>query len=257
MALATLALSGAVYLVAGIVFALVGFRFVPRRVSAESQLANQSFAVYWIGMGAYTALGGILDIVAAMGFTPFSLFFTARLVGLPILMMSVGGVTFYFLYLFTGDQRWVFPLAAFFSLTLVAMTYYIADRQPVGVLVTAWRTDLAYANPYETTALSLLALAVALPPIVGAIAYLVLARQLAPEQGSRRIALVGGAILVWSVAAVVARLSPESDFAQLLTRPVLGLVAAMTILYAYRPTGVRDRAASAVDGLLDRARQLI
>lgn len=258
MSAATLALSGLVSLVSGAAFLHVGLRAIPRRVSAENQLARQAFGAYWAALGAYTAMLGAMDLLAAAGHAPFPLFLAVRLVSLPFLVVSVCGAAYYFLHLFTGDQRWVWPIAFFGAALLVGITYFVADREPIGVAVGAWRTDIQYANPYETPVFNVLVLLLALPPIVGSLAYLTLAPALRGD-ARRRAVMVGASILLWSLAALVARLGEGSDLVQLLARPVLGVAAAAIVVRAYRPTGPpRVRAADPADAMLvQRANQLI
>ena len=257
MVVPTLALSGLANVAAGAAFLVVGLRFVPRRVSPDSQLAMQAFAMYWAALGAYTLVGGAMDLLAAAGVTPFPLFLAVRLLSIPIIVIGVGSVTFYLLFLFSGDQRWVWPVAAFFSLVLVGMSYYVADREPFGVLVSGWRTDLAYANPYETGFFSIIVLGIVVPPILGAIAYLVLAWRLPRGDAARRARWVGTAILLWSLAALAARLGDGSDFAQFLTRPVLGVAVAIVVVRAYLPARVAPRASPEHQALMARVEQLV
>lgn len=247
--LATLLLAGLVNMIAGALFVLVGIRFVPRRTSRENELANQAFAVYWSATGRYAMLAGALEALAAFGHTPFGLFLFARYASLPILTLAVGSVTFYFVYLFTGRQTWVWPIAAVYSSVLMAMTFYVGDREPIGVLVSAWNTDLLYAQPYESTTFRLILLLLALPPIVGAAFYITLRRNLAEAHDRRRVLLVGTSILAWSLAASLTRIADGDDLLEFLSRPVLGLLVATTVLAAYRPSeaapAYRTRAALA------------
>lgn len=237
MVLATLLLSGLVNVLAGAVFVVVGLRFVPRPTSDASRLANQAFMVYWIASGVYTAIAGATDIAAAAGYTPYLAFLALRYLTLPILCMAVGSLTFYFAYLFSGRVGWIWPLMAFFATVLMALTYHVRDRVPVGVVVGNWRVDIEYAAPYESTAFKVIVLAIVLPPLVGALAFIRLARRLEGEE-RRRVLLVGIAMLTWTLAAVASRLA-SSDLMQLLTRPVMGIVVAAIVLSAYRAGGVR------------------
>lgn len=255
MTAATLVVSGLVSILSGAAFLHVGLRAIPRRVSPENQLARQAFGSYWAALGAYTAIAGGLDLLAAAGIAPFGLFLAVRLAMLPLLVMSVGGAMFYFLHLFTGEQRWVWPVTLLSAWMLVALAWFVADREPMGVLVHDWHADLAYANPYETPVFSVLVLLLALPPIAGSFVYLMLAPRLQGD-ARRRAVMVGSAILLWSLAAVVARLGEGSDLMQLLARPVLGVGAAIIVVRAYMPAQAPEPAT--VDaGLVHRANQLI
>ena len=262
--LATLFASGLVNIAAGGVFMLVGLRFVPRRTSRENQLANQAFSAYWTGVGAYTLVSGTLEVMASMGYAPFPLVLFVRYASLPLLTIGIGSLTFYFLYLFSGRQSWLWPVVGFYSLVLTTTTFYIRDREPVGVRIDAWNTDLAYAAPYESGLFAIILLMLVLPPIVGSLFYLRLRRRLADPADRRRVILVGTSILAWSAAAVLARVASGNDLIELLSRPVLGLAVVGTILLAFRPTasplGPEDHAARAEQrqrALDERVAQLI
>lgn len=255
MSAVTLVVSGLVSVASGAAFLYVGLRAIPRRVSPENQLARQAFGAYWAALGAYTALAGILDVLAAVGAAPFGFFLAVRLAMLPLLVMSVGGVMFYFLHLFTGDQRWAWPVSMVSAWMLVALAWSVASWQPVGVSVGDWHADLAYRNETHAPWFSLLVLMLALPPILGSFAYLVLAPRLQGE-ARRRAVMVGAAILLWSLAAVVARLGEDSDLVQLLARPVLGVGAAVIVVRAYMPARA-EHPTAADAGLVQRANQLI
>lgn len=220
---------------AGTIFAYVGLRFVPRRISRENQLANQAFATYWTCMGLYMLLSGALEASASLGYAPFGLFLGARYLSLPILTLSIGAVTFYFVHLFTGRQTLAWVVVGAYSLVLMVMTFYIRDREPFGVLVAPWNTDLLYARPYESLAFDLILLALVVPPIVGAVFYLRLRKSVSDPYDKRRIVLVGSSILVWSLAAVIVRVASGDDFLEFLSRPVLGLLVAGTVVSAFRP----------------------
>lgn len=231
---ATLLLAGLVNMTAGALFAYVGLRFVPRRTSRDSQLANQAFATYWTCMGLYHLIDGAQETAASVGYAPFDAFLFLRYLSLPILTLAVGGVTFYFVYLFTGRQTLAWPVVGAFSLVLMTMTFHIRDREPIGVIVSAWNTDLLYARPYESLFFDVILLALVLPPIVGAAFYLRLRRSLTEPHDRRRVLVIGWSILLWSLAAFLARALGSNDFLEFLSRPVLGLLAAASVLAAYR-----------------------
>lgn len=232
----TLAVAGIVNLVAGAVFALVGARYVPRSTSTQSALASQAFSAYWIALGAYTAIDGALDLLAAFDRAPFSAYLVMRYATLPIMTVAVGSVTFYFGYLLTGRQSLALPIAAFYAFVLVGMTVHVTSSDPYAVAVGPWDTDLAYRGDFEESSFfRAIILALALPPVFGAIVYLWLARRIEDPAARRRVRLVGTGMLVWSFAAILARLATDNDALQFLSRPVLGCAVAAAVLMAYYP----------------------
>lgn len=233
--LASLAVSGLVNLAAGATFTYVGLRFVPRETSSESRLANQAFVAYWAAFGLYTMAGGALELLAALGWTPLPVFLAVRYAMLPLMCISIGGLTFYFAYLFTGKLAWIWPITVFFAYMLVAATFYITTQRPVGVLTAAWHTDLVYAEPMRAGAFQALFLFLALPPLIGGVFYVMLGLRLPHGEARRRVLLVGGSILGWTISVAIARLATSSDLLQFFSRPVFGLAVAAAVTIAYRP----------------------
>ncbi|HEX2021650.1 MAG TPA: hypothetical protein VHH36_03005 [Candidatus Thermoplasmatota archaeon] len=233
----TLLASGLVNLVAGAAFVRVGLHFRRRPAEPANRLAVRAFAAYWIGVGLYvSSWGGVLDVLASFGVAPFGLFLAARYASLPIACAALGALMFYFAFLFTGRRAWIWISALAYAATLAAGAWYVWARDPVGVSVQAWRTDLAYASPFGSPALNAIVLMLVLPPMLGALAYATLARRAPTDAARRRILLVSAALFLWNGSALFARLS-DDDFWQLVTRPVAGLAAAALALYAYREGG--------------------
>lgn len=231
--LPTLLTSGVVSLAAGAAFIYVGWRFRRSHAGTRHRLAVEAFSLYWMGVGLYTFLwGGVTDVLASLGYAPFGPFLVARHVTMPLVCIALGALMFYFAFLFTGRRGWIYAAAAVYGLVLVASVAYVQARDPVGVSVQDWRTDLAYAEPFASPVFSLILLLLVVPPMIGAVAYATLARKATDRAARRRILLVSSAIFLWSGAALLARLS-ESDLWQLVTRPILGALVAALVLYAY------------------------
>jgi hypothetical protein len=234
MVVATLLLGSLVNLAAAAVFVYVGGHFRPG-ASGDGGGAARAFRVYWTGLGLYTAYGGVMDALASVGWTPFPAFLAARLVSLPVISAALAGLSYYFLYLFTGNRAWLPVSAAAYMVACGVAVYYVWSRIPAGVAVYDWRTDIAYANPYETPALDAILLIFVLPPLVGSLAYGTLALRVASSAARYRIVVVSSAIFLSTVGAVVARVADTSQLVQLLSRPVLGALVAAAVLAAYRP----------------------
>ncbi|HWH09422.1 MAG TPA: hypothetical protein VNX21_09500 [Candidatus Thermoplasmatota archaeon] len=236
----TLLLSALVNLAAAAAFACAGARFLRPAPTEVNRLAQRGFALYWLGTAAYTAQSGVMDALAYAGVTSFPLFLAVRYLSIPVLCAALAGGSYYLLYLYTGRKAWVWLASGLYAVVGLAMTFYVASRRPYGVVVTDWRTDLAYAAPYEATPVfSLLLLLLVLPPIAGGVAYALLARRVQDRAARRRVLLVGLGIAAWSLAALAARLSESSGLVQLLSRPVAGALVATLVLLAYaRPRTV-------------------
>lgn len=238
----TLLASGVVSLLAAAAFAYVGWLLWQRHVTAANRVAARAFTTYWLGLAAYTGVGGVESVVASFGVAPFPLFLALRYLTIPLLCATIGAVVFYFVFLYTGREAWRRVVTVVYGFVGVTGLYYVWSREPIGVAVSEWRTDLAYAADYESPFFTLILLMLVLPQLVGAVAYAALIPRTPRASQRYRIALVSSVIFVWGVAALVARLAASSGFVQLLTRPVLGLVVVAAVLLAYRPPrALRER----------------
>ena len=236
MSSATLAAAGAIALVVGVSYVLVAWGLRRREgIRPESQRALGFFAVWWGALGVNIALAGALYVSAAFQTPPLWLQVTDSVVQRLLLAYSMIGLMAYLSFVATGRDRlktWVVVYAAYFVFTLASLVYV----QPVGVLVTSWRTDLAFARDDLAIDPAINFALLILPPMAGAIAYLRLFRRAESPAQKFRIALVSASIMLWWILAVIAgqRAALGADSFQV-TQRVLGLVTALAVLVAYRP----------------------
>jgi hypothetical protein len=230
----TLAVSAVVSLVAAAVFLFVGELFRRRVRGSGGQLALGGFTVYWYGIGTYTLFGALGDALAALGVTPFALFLGIRYVTIPVASAALAGLGFYIVYLYTGRAGWAWPIGAFYGLITLGMWYYVTRQHPVGVAVLRWRTDLAYEHELVSPVFLGILLALMVPQLVAAVAYLTLVRRVDAPTQRWRILLVGSGIILWFSSSLAAR-AADDDLWQLVTRPGLGMLVAAMVLAAYRP----------------------
>lgn len=228
----TLAFSAAIHLLAAAAFVLVAWTLSRRKVTAGGKLPALAFVVWWSSLAAYMGIQAALQLSGALGEPPLGVFLAARVVTIPVLCASVWGLALHVLYLYTGSRRLAVPLAIFYG--VVGVAFYVASFQPMptGVAVGPWLVELEGTG--QGPLYRAVYAAVGLPPIVGSLAYLTLARR-APLPSHRfRIVLVSVAILAWVGSGLAARLG-QSDVAKFVTLSVFGLGAAAAVLLAYRP----------------------
>lgn len=220
-----------------VVYLQVGRVLVGRRATGPMRRALLMFALWWIATAVNILLGSLTNAAAAFGWTSLPVQ-TTYIVGQRLLLAAaLVGLVHYLLVLVRGRS----PLPALvvvYGLYLVYLTAMVYRNEPVGVFVGDWRTDLVYAHTPPSPGLAdVVSFAVLIVPTVGlAIAALVVARRLPDAERAQRnrITLVGCAMVVWWVVAVVAgqRQALDDDAYQAFNR-VLDLGMALLILWAY------------------------
>jgi hypothetical protein len=231
---------------AAAVYAFVGLRILDRRLDPAAgpgeHLAARLFAVYWCGLAAYTSVNALAMFLVANGIVDPAIHNTLFHLGLLLVCLSLWGLLFYLLFLFTGRRRLLYPLTAYYVGFYVLLQYYIALRQPVGVEAHSWHIAIVYVNDAGPFFAGLLLLLV-LPQIIGAIAYFTFFFRFQDATLRWRVALVSGSIIVWFGASLVGGLLGlrEHDWWHLTTR-LIGLMAAIVVYIAYHPPAwVRQR----------------
>lgn len=229
----TLALSGATQLLAGAAYALVARKLRARHMDdADARLAAQSFVAWWSCLSAYMLLWGALTLVAAEGFAPMPLFLAARVVSIPLLMVSVAGLLYHVLYLFTGRRSLFAPVAGFYALCGVGFFAVSFIEPPTEVSVGAWLVELT--RPGGTPLLNKLYVAIGVPPIAASVAYGALYWRVKEPMQKYRVALVASSLFLWVGSGLAARVA-AGDFLKFFTLTVLGLAAAGAVVLAYYP----------------------
>lgn len=255
----TLALGGALNLVAACGFAgtaawfLAGLR---HGLAPAAHGAARSFALWWAGLAAFTAIQAAQDFLGASEVTPLPLFVALRYATFAILLVAVYGLMDYTLYLRTGRTRHRPIVGVYLALVGLAVFALLAANPPVGVDLMPWWTDVALPRAPQPALIGAILAAVALPEVVACLSQLLLARRLDASPERTRIVVVFGALLVYALATAGARFS-GSSLAQLVLRPGLGLVVALVVIQAYRPRALRPTRTPARVALEARVRELV
>ena len=223
---------------AGMVYLVVAREFRTRISHAlpASRRPLLFFALWWAALGTNIVLGGLLYMAASFGYTDYPLQVVYSIVQRLLLCVSLVGLMYYLLYLLSG-RDWLAVLVAYYSTYFLFVVYIMYSGEPQGVHVGAWRTDLDYTRDNAATYGLANFLLLVLPPVVAALAYFFRFFFRSDERALRyRIGLVAWAITVWWIMAVVAgqREAFGNEEFQLVNR-ITGLLAALSILAAYRP----------------------
>jgi hypothetical protein len=232
-------LLAAAFLAAGValVYVQVGRVLVARQAAGEMRRALALFALWWVATAVNILLGSAMNAAAAFGWTSLPAQLTYIILQRILLAVALVGLLHYLLVLVRGRSRLDILMAVYlgYLMFLVATVY---RNEPSGVFVGDWRTDLEYARPASPGIVDLVSFLFLIVPTIGlSIAALVVARRLPPSQRAQRnrISLVGLALIVWWLVAVLAgqRQALDQDWYQVFNR-VLDLGMALIILVAYK-----------------------
>lgn len=232
----TLAVASLLTYVVAVTYGYVGLRLLRHADAARSTRRPMvAFALWWLLTSANQFLGSTLYLAAALGFRDLPLQLAYALLQRLLLALSLVGLMHYLLFLHTGRSALV-PLVVLYGAYWASQVYLVLARNPVGVAVFAWRTDLLYAHP-ELPGQRLLNLAIVLPPIAGALGLLRLYGRVEGRTRRLRIATLAGGFTLWWVVAVAAGhpATFEVGWLQAANR-ALGVLIALCILLAYQPT---------------------
>ena len=219
------------------IYAYVGWRLSKRIVtSLEAQIAWRSFTLWWYGLAVTTLIGGMLNLLGALGLINLSLFVTAAYINLQISCLALLGLFYYLIFLFTGKSGWLKPLVILYTIYYILLVYYMTASNPVRVTLEPWSATLAYRIPPTDPIIVLLVVMLFVSQIIGGLAYFTLYFRVTNSTQKYRILLVSWSIILWFIipfVGIAAELEGE-DWWELTSR-TLGLAAALTILMAYLP----------------------
>ena len=233
----TLLLSVVFALIAASIYAYAGWRLNKRVISAsESRLAWQFFTMWWYGLAASTLIGGLLNLMGALGLTNLALYVTATYMNLLISCIALLGLFYYLIYLFTGNSQWLKPLVVFYALAYIVLVYYVTYSEPVDVTLEPWSASLAYRIPMTGPFIVILVALLFASQIFGGFVYFTLYFRVPDVTQKYRILLVSWSIILWFLIPFVGIAAglQRQDWWEIFSR-LLGLAAAWTTLLAYWP----------------------
>lgn len=222
-----------------------------RPVEGDARTANVLFATWWSALASAFILAPLLTVPPRLfGYEDLA-FATALLNGLLMLIVvAVWGLVYYLVYLYSGNPRWFWPVAAFYAVVGFTLLYWVALLDPSGF-------DDAGTLTYSRGQLSgapAIGLLFSVPVVVAALAYGSLFFRVRQGIAKYRIGMVAGGFLLqfgWSVVSTSLGLSrryPDSVTLSLVSSS-LGILAATAVLLAFRPpAAVRARFGMAEPG---------
>lgn len=251
----TLAVSAAATLLAGLLFARVGWRLRARAAElSEGRVAMRAFSAWWLGIGASTACVAGMAFVGLGAAPSVALVVALRAASLVLLSIALAGILTHVAYVYTGRDR-SRAIAAAYALLALAVVAHLLWSRPVALDVTAWTVETRALREPLPGSTGILIGAYLLPPIVASALYLGLLRRAGDPVQRRRILIVGVGIFAWVFASLLARAS-DAPLWQFVTRVALGTAVALSVERAYSlpPPSAR---AGADDGLRTRILQLV
>ena len=237
-----LLVSGVASLVGMSIYSYLGWRLSHRAVGPATRVPALQFALFWVGLATFTAIGAVEDLVGAFQLPSLDLVVTAGYLQILILCVLLWCLVGYLLFLFLG-RGFLGPLAGFYAVLYVLLVYFITASHPVAVVHSAGQVGVQYASALSGPVIGALLVLLIAPEFLGAIGYFTLFFRTRDPTIRYRIALVSWSLILWFGLGVtnVGALLGGGVAAELLARS-LGVIAAVVILLAYfPPAAIRAR----------------
>jgi hypothetical protein len=224
------------FLCAGIYFYVGRVLGRRRQTSSGASMAWLMFVTWWYALALATLSGGVLSLFGAVGIIGLPLFTTITIINLLTTCVALMGLMFYLLYLYTGKTSTIWAVGIFYFFYYGLLVYFVEASDPVGVTINRWNTSLQYQNVIRGPLYIIAFLLLVFPQIFGSLAYFMLFFRVNAKTQKYRILLVSWSIIIWFLSSFLAGISGLStqDWWQIVSR-LIGLGAALTILFAYQP----------------------
>lgn len=237
MSIASIGLSTALKLIAAVTYGFVGWRLARRRFErVDERFAWRAFVTWWLALAVATALGVAQTLLALSGVRVLEIYVGISIVNILLICISLWGLIYYLVFLYTGTARAVRPLIIFYVLYFSSLVWMTVYRHPVGISLQQYTVSLEYDREISAAILFPLLFLLVFPQIIGALMYFRLFFKVTEPALRYRIALVSWSIIGWfgiSFLAPFVGLSSQSWWP--LASSVLGLAAALLIYLAYFP----------------------
>lgn len=244
MAAPTLLLDALLAIAMAGLFGYVGAIMWRRHVAdADGQRAMRRFATFWFGLALATTISAIRLLLGYLGHLEVGTHVALSAVAAVPTVALLWGLVSYLAYIYVG-RRWALTAATILHLAILAFVgYLLLTRIPVGVHTEPWNVVVDYETELSPTLVGVTLAAILLPTLAAAVAYGTLFFQTDDRDVRYRIAMTSGAFLQWFGAiGLAAALSLTTHDVWPLVSRLLGLVATLMVLAAYRPPGwLRER----------------
>lgn len=230
---------------------------VLRSLPRDRDHSTEGFALFWFGIAAANGLAAVLEVVAAARDPGLALTFAVSNTRFGLGLASFAGLIYYLAYVYTGRRGARGPIVLFFVASFLLIQLWLVDSDPVGVDVSAWRVDLAFANDALTPLYTLLVVVFFGPPLVSTAAYLFLLRRVTRPEQVRRARLLAGSLVVYLGGLMTGYLAAGWVWWGLV-ESLLGIGAASVALLAFHPGAPGPRPRKPADsGLVQRVNELV
>jgi hypothetical protein len=233
----TLILSAVLSALTGVLYAYVGVRLGRRKVSPDARPAQWLFVLWWYALAVVTFLSSVDIVLYLSGNLPIWAYQTVVQVAILLLMAGLGGLMYYLVYLYTGNNRFWALLLVYYILFFIVFEALLAwYGTPRSISDDGWRL-VSLPKPETQTAVSLAFGLLLIGPQMGAaVAYALLYRRAVDATQRYRIALVAGSIFIWFGSGMVATAGNiQTHLWWQVSSQVLAALAAIVILIAYLP----------------------
>lgn len=220
----------------GFVFLYVGYVTSRRPGAGADREALHAFGWWWYGLAGLNFYAAVVNPFVAANLVDLDLYVTFLLAVLFVLCVALWGLSYYLIYLFSGDRRWRTPLAILFAGYAVWITYLVIAANPNGYTVTRWGARIDYEYEWGGSVGRILGLLLFGPIIIGALGYLSIYFRVEGRQPRYRIAIVALTMLLWFGSSIVASWSGFNrwEWWPLVNR-FISLSGAVMVLAAYKP----------------------
>lgn len=166
------------------------------RRATTGGLGPAAFAVFWYGIAAHAAVESLWAVSVVLWTQPLWVGILVLLVKIGTGVAAIGGLVLYMLLIYTGNARAAVGVVLAYSALQSLMTWEYLSRVPLAPELRTWYAGLRYQHP-EGAAHDALAVALFLPPLVAAVAYLSLLRVTTDPLQRRRIVATSASLAVF------------------------------------------------------------
>lgn len=233
---ATLALGALVTASAAILFGLAGRLVARREVPPPSRAANLAFSAWWWSAASIMLLLCAGNVLGLAGVMDVDLHVALLHVKALPLSLALGSLMFYLLFLFTGRQGVLKPVAAAYAAHFAFTTWFFGQAGPWTTQVTTWDVRVVPEEPMHGPLGVLFGALLAGPFILTCVGYLLLAFRVGSREQRFRVGLIALSLGQWFLVLLVSFLLGLEDrewFSLLYQVP--GLVAGVLVVVAFRP----------------------
>lgn len=233
---ATLLLGALAALASAAAYGYVGFRVATRKGADHDRLAFWAFGLWWSGLASLSLVGAAQNVLWLAGVDDVRAFTAIAYITLTPFCIAIWGLFYFLAYLFSGRRGLLPASMALYGLLYVVLIAVVAILDPVGIEVRTWDVRVEYANTLSPAGMAAFHALLVVPIMAGAVAYGSLYFRVKEPLQRYRIGVVSLSLILWFGGPVVAQLAGinQGDVWAMVSR-LIGLLAALAILLAYRP----------------------